>query len=123
MSLPPNATLKDVEDLIKKIPEQEGFENNYYTFFHVGSQILLLSMQDGGSEEDVKAITLPDGKPAFTEEADIKKMADMLKEHGPKIKQIMEAAKLKPEEVPTEQTGGGDPPAPPAAEGGSPLDT
>ncbi len=124
MSLPPNPTLKDVEDLIRKIPEQEGFEDNYYTFFHVGSQILLLSMQDGGSEEDIKAITLPDGKPAFTDESDIKKMADMLKEHGPKIKQIMEAAKLQPE-VPLEQRGG-DPAAaaaPPANGSSGPLDT
>ncbi len=144
MSLPPNATLKDVEDLIRKIPEQEGFEDNYYTFLHVGSQILLLSMQDRSSEEDIAAITLPDGLQAFTEEADIQKMAEMLREHGPKIKQIMEAAKLQPEadsgstedqtqsggshlgetQGQTPLRGGGpDPAAPPANSGSSPLDT
>ncbi len=129
MSLPEKPTLKDVEDLIRKIPEQEGFEDNYYTFFHVGSQILLLSMEDRSSEDDIKAITLPDGKPAFTEESDIKKMSELLRDHGPKIKQIMEAAKMKPDagtEVDSEQTGGGDPPAagaPPANSGTSPLDT
>lgn len=145
MSLPPNPTFKDVEALIKKIPEQEGFEDNYYTFFHVGSQILLLSMEDGGSVDDIKAITLPDGKPAFTDEEDIKKLATMMKEHGPKIKQIMEAARFKHDGQEEEQTqtgggsgfneikaqtqlsfgqSGGDPPAaPPAEGGGSPLDT
>ncbi len=133
MSLPPNATLKDVEDLIRKIPEQEGFEDNYYTFLHVGSQILLLSMEDKSSEEDIKAITLPDGLQAFTEEADIKKMADMLREHGPKIKQIMEAAKLQPEadsdstedqtSLPVKQEGGGPPPPANSGSGGNPLDT
>jgi len=137
MSLPENPTLKDVEDLIRKIPEQEGFEDNYYTFFHVGSQILLLSMEDKSSEEDIKAITLPDDKPAFTEESDIKKMSELLRDHGPKIKQIMEAAKMKPVADPEQtQTGGGsqptagqrggDPPAagaPPSNSGTSPLDT
>ncbi len=137
MSLPEKPTLKDVEDLIRKIPEQEGFEDNYYTFFHVGSQILLLSMEEKSSEEDIKAITLPDGKPAFTEESDIKKMSELLRDHGPKIKQVMEAAKMKPtaDTVQTQsggshlgetqgQTplrGGGDPP--PAESGTSPLDT
>jgi len=125
MSLPSNPTFKDVEALIKKIPEQEGFEDNYYTFLHVGSQILLLSMEDGGSEDDIKAITLPDGKPAFTDDADIKKLATMMKDYGPKIKQLMEATRFKP---PTEdkQSGGAEaeaaapPPPPPSA---SAIDT
>lgn len=106
MSLPPNPTFTDIEALIKKIPEQEGFENNFYTFLHVGSQILLLSLEDQYSASSVKTITLPDGSPAFTDENDINKLVDLLKNHGPQIKEILESVRVSGND--SEKQVGGD---------------
>ncbi len=102
-----NPTFKDIENILKKIPEQEGFANNYYTFLHVGAQILLMTLHNKKTKDDVKSITLPDGSPAFTDENDINKLNELLESHGDKIKDILQSVMTPAKANGGEQTGGG----------------
>jgi hypothetical protein len=65
----PNASFKEIEGYFKKMPFQEGAENNFYTFLHIISQILL-GIKNG--DLDASKITTPDGEVAFTPEEAVK---------------------------------------------------
>lgn len=61
----PNATFRDIEGYFKKMGDQEGASENFYTFLHVISQILLGVKND---DLDMTKITTPNGQLAFTNE-------------------------------------------------------
>lgn len=98
-----SVTFKDIEEILLKIPKQEGVNNNFYTFMHVASQIMLLAMHDLSSSNDVKTITLPDGSQAFSDENDIVKLSELLQAHGSKIKDLMSSLQTP---TATKQSGG-----------------
>ena len=58
-------TFRDIEDYFKKMPFQANVEDNFYTFLHIVSQILL-GIKHG--DLDVAKITTPNGEIAFTPE-------------------------------------------------------
>ncbi len=98
-------TMKDVQEILEKIPQQEGVNNNFYTFMHVASEIMLLAMHDKSSKDDIKSITLPDGSAAFSNDEDITKLSELLQAHGSKIKDIMSSLQT-PSKATSGQTGG-----------------
>lgn len=85
---------KSIEETLLKIPQQESVNDNFYTFMHVVSQILLLLMHSSSepSESDIKSITLPDGSAAFSDE-DVPRLHALLKECGPTIKELITSVK------------------------------
>jgi hypothetical protein len=59
------ASFKEIEGYFQKMPFQEGAEDNFYTFLHVISEILL-GIKHG--DLDVTKITTPNGQAAFSAE-------------------------------------------------------
>jgi hypothetical protein len=94
---------KSIEETLLKIPKQDSVNDNFYTFMHVVSQILLLLMHSDTeiTESDIKSITLPDGTAAFSDE-DVPQLYALLKECGPTIKELITNVKRP------NQSGGGE---------------
>lgn len=99
-------TYKDIEEVLLKIPKEPGANDNIYTFLHVASQIILLVLHGKLSKDDIKTITLPDGRTAFTEE-DSSRLAELLEASGPKLKEIFEHIAKPNANKTAGQSGGG----------------